>query len=31
MCGRYVRRSDKQKVAEYFHATPVPAELPLAR
>ena len=29
MCGRYVRRSDKQKIAEYFHATPVPAELPL--
>ena len=29
MCGRYVRRSDKQRIAEYFHATPVPAELPL--
>ncbi len=29
MCGRYVRRSDKQKIAEYFHAPPVPAELPL--
>ena len=29
MCGRYVRRSDKQKIAEYFHATPVPAELPM--
>ena len=29
MCGRYVRRSDKQTIAEYFHATPVPAELPL--
>ena len=28
MCGRYVRRSDKQKIAEYFHAAPVPAELP---
>ena len=22
MCGRYVRRSDKQKIAEYFHAKP---------
>jgi hypothetical protein len=20
MCGRYVRRSDKQKLAEWFHA-----------
>ena len=29
MCGRYVRRSDKQKIAEYFHANPQPAELPL--
>ncbi len=27
MCGRYVRRSDKQKIAEYFHANPQPAEL----
>src|ERR1700710_2383487 len=27
MCGRYVRRSDKQKIAEYFHAEPHPAEL----
>ena len=23
------RRSDKQTIAEYFHATPVPAELPM--
>jgi putative SOS response-associated peptidase YedK len=29
MCGRYVRRSDKQKIAEYFHASPQPAELPM--
>lgn len=29
MCGRYVRRSDKQKVAEWFHAHSEPAELPL--
>ncbi len=29
MCGRYVRKSDKQKLAEYFHANPQPAELPL--
>ena len=29
MCGRYVRRSDKQKIAEYFHAEPRPAELPM--
>lgn len=29
MCGRYVRRSDKQKIAEYFHATPQPSELPM--
>ena len=31
MCGRYVRRGDKQKIAEYFHASPQPAELPLSR
>ena len=29
MCGRYVRRSDKQRIAEYFHANPRPAELPI--
>jgi putative SOS response-associated peptidase YedK len=29
MCGRYVRRGDKQKIAEYFHANPQPAELPM--
>jgi len=29
VCGRYVRRSDKQKIAEYFHAHPQPAELPM--
>ena len=29
MCGRYVRRSDKQKLAEHFHAQPQPADLPL--
>ncbi len=29
MCGRYVRRSDKQKIAEFFHANPQPAELPV--
>lgn len=29
MCGRYVRRSDKQKIAEWFHAHPEPAELPM--
>ncbi len=29
MCGRYVRRSDKQKIAEFFHANPSPAELPM--
>jgi len=29
MCGRYVRRSDKRKVAEWFHAKPEPAELPM--
>ena len=28
MCGRYVRSSDKQKISEYFHASPQPAELP---
>lgn len=31
MYGRYVRRSDKQKIAELFHATPQPAELPMPR
>lgn len=29
MCGRYVRRSDKQKIAEWFQAHPEPAELPM--
>ncbi len=29
MCGRYVRRGDKQKIAEHFHAQPNPAELPM--
>ena len=29
MCVRYVRRSDKQQIAEYFHAKPNPAELPM--
>ena len=29
MCGRYVRRSDKQKIAEWFHAGPNPADLPM--
>ena len=29
MCGRYVRRSDKQKIAEWFHADPNPADLPM--
>ena len=29
MCGRYGRRSDKQKIAEHFRATPTPAELPM--
>ena len=31
MYGRYVRRSDKQKLAEWFHARPEPAELLLCR
>ena len=29
MCGRYVRRSDKQKIAEWFHADPNLADLPM--
>ena len=29
MCGRYVRRGSKQKIAEYFHAHPNPLELPM--
>ena len=29
MCGRYVPRSDKQKIAEWFHAGPNPADLPM--
>ena len=29
MCGRYVRQSDKQKLAEHFRAQPNPAELPM--
>ena len=29
MCARYVLSGDKQKIAEYFHANPQPAELPM--
>lgn len=29
MCGRYVRRSDKQKIAEYFSTRPQAAGLPI--
>jgi len=29
MCGRYGRRIDKQKIAEYFRAKPSLAELPM--
>jgi putative SOS response-associated peptidase YedK len=29
MCGRYVRRSDKQKIAEHFHAAITPENLPM--
>ena len=29
MCGRDVRRSDKQMIAEHFHAQPQPADLPM--
>ncbi len=29
MCGRYVRKGDKQKLAEHFRAQPNPTELPL--
>ncbi len=29
MCGRYVRKSDKQKLAEHFRAQPNPPELPM--
>jgi putative SOS response-associated peptidase YedK len=29
MCGRYVRRGDKQKLAEHFRARPNPPELPM--
>ncbi len=27
MCGRYICRSDWQKIAEYFHVSPQPGEL----
>ncbi|MDP9049756.1 MAG: SOS response-associated peptidase [Acidobacteriota bacterium] len=30
MCGRYVRRRDKQRIAEHFHAHGAGAELPMA-
>ena len=30
MCGRYVRRSDKQRIAEHFHANPNPQDLPMS-
>ena len=29
MCGRYVRRGDKQRIAEHFRAQPNPPELPM--
>ena len=29
MCGRYVRRIDKQRIAEWFHARPEPADMPM--
>ena len=29
MCGRYVRKGSKQKIAEYFGANPNPVELPM--
>lgn len=29
MCGRYVRRSDKQRIAEHFRANPNPVDFPL--
>ncbi len=29
MCGRYVRKGDKQKISEAFRAEPNPAELPM--
>ena len=29
MCGRYVRKGSKQKIAEYFRTNPNPAELPM--
>ena len=29
MCGRYVRRSDKQKLAVHFRANPHPVNLPM--
>jgi hypothetical protein len=28
-CGRYVRRSDKQKIAEWFHADDKYSDLPI--
>ena len=30
MCGRYVRKGSKQKIAEHFRANPNPAELPMS-
>lgn len=30
MCDRYVRRNDKQKIAEWFRAEPKPTELPMS-
>lgn len=29
MCGRYVRKGSKQKIAKYFRANPNPTELPM--
>lgn len=29
MCGRYVRRSDEQRLADHFHANPIPPDFPM--
>jgi putative SOS response-associated peptidase YedK len=30
MCGRYVRKGDRKKIAERFHAEPNPSDLPMS-
>ncbi|MBB5331421.1 SOS response-associated peptidase family protein [Tunturiibacter gelidoferens] len=30
MCGRYVRKADRKRIAEWFEAEPNPSDLPMS-